>query len=81
VVENAMRVIAIEYYCACRAIDLRLKQSPEKHLGEGTNSAFTLLRNEIPYQGGDANWGVEIDHLYRLLSDQNFRTKLTNILN
>jgi histidine ammonia-lyase len=79
--ENAMRVIAIEYYCACRAIDLRLKQSPEKHLGEGTNSAFTLLRNEIPYQGGDANWGVEIDHLYRLLSDQDFRTKLTNILN
>jgi histidine ammonia-lyase len=81
ILENTLRVIAIEYYCACRAIDLRLKLSPEKHLGEGTAKAFDLLRSEIPYQSDDANWGVEISHLYRLLTDQDFRSKLTKILN
>ena len=81
ILENTLRVIAIEYYCACRAIDLRLKLSPEKHLGEGTAKAYDLLRTEIPYQSGDANWGVEISHLYRLLTDQDFRSKLTKILN
>lgn len=81
VLENTMRVIAIEYYCACRAIDLRLKLSPEKHMGEGTAKAYDLLRNEIPYQSGDANWGIEIDHFYRLLTDQVFRAKLVKLLN
>ncbi|MBM3136925.1 MAG: histidine ammonia-lyase [Chloroflexi bacterium] len=81
VMENTLRVIAIEYYCACRAIDLRLKLSPEFHLGAGTEKAYKLLRNEIPYQSGDANWGIEIDNLYRLLTTQDFRSKLTEILN
>lgn len=79
--ENTTRVIAIEYYCACRAIDLRLKLSPEKHLGERTNHAYDLLRSEIPYQSGDANWGSELDNLYRLLTDQDFRSKLEKIIN
>jgi len=81
VLENTMRVIAIEYYCACRAIDLRLKQSPENKLGEGTAKAYDLFRKEIPYQSGDANWGIEIDHFYRLLTDQVFRSNLAKLLN
>jgi len=81
VLENTLRVIAIEYYCACRAIDLRLKQSPEFHLGEGTEKAYKLLRNAIPYQSGDANWGLEINHLYHMLTEQDFRSKLAEIIN
>lgn len=81
VVENTLRVIAIEYYCACRAIDLRLMQSPGKKMGEDTRKAYELLRKEIPYQSGDANWGVEVDRLYGLLTDQDFRSKLEKILN
>jgi histidine ammonia-lyase len=81
ILENTMRVIAIEYYCACRAIDLRLKLSPENQLGEGTAKAYDLFRKEIPYQSGDANWGIEIDHFYRLLTDQVFRSKLAKLLN
>jgi histidine ammonia-lyase len=81
VMENTLKVIAIEYYCACRAIDLRLKQSPDNHLGEGTETAYKILRNEIPYQSGDANWGAEIDRLYRLLTEKDFRSKLEKIIN
>lgn len=81
VMENTLRVIAIEYYCACRAADLRLKLSPTKHLGEATQAAHNLLRNEIPYQSGDANWGTDLNNLYDLLNKSDFRNNLGKILN
>ena len=80
VVENTMRVIAIEYYCACRAIDLGRKR-PHGKIGVGTQRAYELLRKEIPYQGADANWGEELNHLYEVLSNQDFRSQLLEILN
>ena len=81
VMENTLRVIAIEYYCACRAVDLRLRQEPDKNMGKGTRGAYELLRKEIPYQSGDANWGIEIEKLFKLLTNENFRSNLIKIFN
>ena len=81
VLENTLRVIAIEYYCACRAVDLRLKQSPSKRMGTATQAGHDLLRGEIPYQSGDVNWGIELKNLYDLLVENGFRNKLVDILN
>jgi histidine ammonia-lyase len=81
IMENTLRVIAIEYFCACRAINLRLMKNPNLRLGCVTQLAHNLLCREIPYQSADANWGINLNHLYDLLVDNDFRKKLVNILN
>lgn len=81
VLENTAKVICIEYYCACRAIDLRLESMKTLKLGLKTQKAFDLLRGEIPYKSGDANWGREVDQLFSLCFHPPFREKLLQIIN
>jgi histidine ammonia-lyase len=73
VIENATHVLAIEVYCAARAIDLRLRERPEAVLGEGVGPAYRQVRQEVPYQPGDAWWGPEIEKIHALIHEQRFR--------
>ena len=82
ITENTAKVIAIEYYCACRAIDLRIKEKPSFTMGRKTRLAYDTLRKEIPYQAGDALWGKELDNLYNLiLYCTEFRERIYKIVN
>lgn len=72
VLENTAHVLAIELYTAARALDLRLRERPDSHLGAGTASAYELIRAAIPYQPGDAWWGPEIQRLHDLINSRVF---------
>lgn len=72
VLENTAHVLAIELYTAARALDLRLRERPDSHLGEGTASAYKVIRAAIPYQPGDAWWGPEIQRLHDLINARVF---------
>jgi histidine ammonia-lyase len=50
-----------------RAVDLRKRQFPEKHLGNGSSILHQDIRASIPYQAGDALWGAEIDQVLDLI--------------
>lgn len=69
IVENAVRVLAIEVYTACRAIDMRQMEKKNTKLGKTTGKAFDAVREIVPFQAGDAYWKEEIDllceHLYK----------------
>jgi histidine ammonia-lyase len=67
VVENVRQILAIELYTAARAVDLRKRQFPEKHLGNGSSILHQTIRTSIPYQAGDALWGAEIDQVLDLI--------------
>lgn len=67
IVENAVRVLSIEIYTACRAIDMRRKNMPNAKLGKETGKAFQAVREIVPFQAGDAYWKEEIDLLYEYL--------------
>lgn len=69
ILENTMHVLAIELYTAARALDLRLRDHPEAHLGVGTGAVFQSIRKEVPYQPGDAWWGPEIQRVHAMISD------------
>jgi histidine ammonia-lyase len=69
---NTTHVLAIEFYTAARAIDLRFKIQPNAKLGDGTQKAYDLIRSEIPYQAGDALWGPEIEKVKSLLLNKKF---------
>lgn len=67
VLDNARHVLAIELYCAARAIDIRLRQMPTALLGPGASRAYQVIRQQVPYQPGDAWWGPEIEAVRGLL--------------
>ena len=61
IVANTAHVLAIEFYTAARALDLRLRQNPNAQFGEGTSKAYSTIRKSVAYQPGDAWWGPEIE--------------------
>lgn len=64
---NTAHVLAIEFYTAARALDLRLRQNPKLILGKGTEKAYRIIRQRIDYQPGDAWWGPEIETVKGLI--------------
>ena len=79
VLENAAKIICIEIYTACRAIDLRRHAMPKLRLGRETAEVYNWVRALIPYQDGDAYWKEEIDLLQdELIYKKNFRENFYN---
>jgi len=75
IIRNTAHVLAIELYTAARALDLRLRNTPDIRLGQGTRKAYKTIRDEVPYQAGDAWWGPEIERMRELVLD-----KLVNVV-
>ena len=69
IIENTAHVLAIEIYCAARALDLRLRQIPDAAMGMGVSSAYQWVREFIPYQKGDTLWGPEIEKVHQNISN------------
>jgi histidine ammonia-lyase len=72
VLHNSTHVLAIEMYTAARALDLRLRQTPEKRMGGKTSQVFSKLRAKVPYQAGDAWWGPEIEQVKGMILNGDF---------
>lgn len=72
IVRNTTHVIAIEIYTAARALDLRLRDTPQADLGQGTYKAHQLVREQVPYRAGDALWGPEIDTVRQMIHKRRF---------
>ncbi len=69
IVKNTAHVLAIEIYCAARALDLRLRQIPNAKMGQGVNEVYRVIRESIPYKAGDSWWGPEIELVNDLISN------------
>jgi len=61
VIQNTAYVLAIEIYCAARALDLRLRMVSNAIMGSGVAAAHKKIRELVPYIAGDAWWGPEIE--------------------
>ena len=72
ILQNSFHVVAIELYTAARAIDLRKKIISKSKLGIGTEMAYKIIRDEVPYQAGDALWGPEIEKIKQLILQKSF---------
>jgi histidine ammonia-lyase len=72
VIENTAHVLAIEVYCAARAVDLRLRQMPGAKLGRGVALAYQRIREKIPYRAGDTWWGPQIETARDIILQEDF---------
>lgn len=73
IAHNAAHVLAVEMYSAARALDIRLREYPTLKMGEGVREAYHTIRDNIPYQPGDAWWAPEIEKVKELI----LRSKLS----
>jgi histidine ammonia-lyase len=69
---NTAHVLAIELYSAARGLDLRMRATPDGHMGEGTRAVYDRLRHQVPYQRGDAWWGPEIQRVHEMIDSRAF---------
>jgi len=67
IIDNTANILAIELFCASRAIDLRLRDNEKAKLGNGVEKAFKIIRKEIPYQAGDMLWGPDIEKMNNMI--------------
>jgi histidine ammonia-lyase len=67
IIQNTAHVLAIEIYCASRAMDLRLRQFPSAVMGVGVLAAHQKIREIVPYRPGDAWWGPEIEKVCEII--------------
>jgi len=50
IVDNVERILALELFAACQAIDFRREVlGPEAQLGRGTAPAYRLIRGNVPF--------------------------------
>ena len=80
IIKNTCHVLAIELYTAARALDLRLREEPEKNPGIGTKAAHDTIRKAVPYQPGDTLWGPEIDRVKELITNNLLLTNVRKAL-
>ncbi len=64
---NTAHVLALELFCAARALDLRLGQMPGAHPGRGVAEAHKRIRAALPFQAEDSLWGPDIEKLKQML--------------
>ena len=72
IIENTAHILAIEAYCAARALDLRLRQMPDAVMGAGVAAAYHKIRQQVPFQPGDAWWGPEIERVHSAILHPDF---------
>jgi len=76
IVDNLAHVLAVEVYCAARALDLALRKLPKAQMGVGTAAAHAAVRRIAPYQAGDAWWSPEVEALKEAIVSGDFNTQV-----
>ena len=80
IIENTTHILAVELYVAARALDIRIREIKDAKLGLGTNAAHKCIRDDVPYQAGDALWGPEIDKVRNLIEDGRIVSDVQQVL-
>ena len=76
VVENANKVIAIEIYCAARALDLRAPLQP----GPATGAVLELVREHVDGPGPDRPLALELAKVADLVRAGEILETVTNVI-
>ncbi|MCJ7700901.1 MAG: aromatic amino acid lyase, partial [Anaerolineales bacterium] len=80
ITQNTAHVLAIEVYCAARALDLRLRQMPDASMGIGVSKAYKTIREVVPYRAGDAWWGPEIHRVRELILNRFLNNQVRQVV-
>ena len=81
IAENVTKVLSIELFASCRAIEQRMRTQLDKKLGCKTAKAFKLIKEFFPYKADDCQWGLDMDKLYSYLcKPSEFQKEMRSVL-
>ena len=80
IIKNTTHVLAVELYVAARALDIRSRDIKDAKLGLGTGAAHQCIRENVPYQAGDALWGPEIEIVRDLVESGRIATEVQQVI-
>ncbi len=72
IVENVAHILAVEFFAAAQALDLRAAAMPEAQPGRAARAALRRLRQEIPFVKADRLFGPEIERVKVLIREGEF---------
>ena len=75
VIDNVRRILAVEYVCAARAIDLRAPLVP----ASGTGALLDLLRRDVPGPGPDRYLAPELASAETVLRSTDMSAALRDV--
>jgi histidine ammonia-lyase len=79
---NLTKILAIELYCAARAIQIRKIIQPDLQLGCGTQKVFDIFQEKFSYSKHDAQWRHDLEKLYALLEENSkWKKELLSVVN
>ncbi|HRN51606.1 MAG TPA: histidine ammonia-lyase [Anaerolineales bacterium] len=67
IAHNCAHVLAVELTLAARALDLRLAQLPGAQPGHGTAAALAAIRQQVPFEAGDALWAPGVARIKTMI--------------
>ncbi|MEK6221154.1 MAG: aromatic amino acid lyase, partial [Chloroflexota bacterium] len=73
---NVSHILAIELFTASQALDIRIHEIPNSHMGVGVLKAHAKIRDFVAYHASDTWWGPQIEAVKQIVEDG----KLTNII-
>jgi histidine ammonia-lyase len=74
IIENVERILALELFAACQAIDFRREiLGPEARLGKGTAPAYALIREKVPFIENDEVMYPHIEAIHELIASGKVR--------
>ncbi|MHC1784825.1 MAG: histidine ammonia-lyase [Anaerolineaceae bacterium] len=76
IIDNVTHILCVELYTAARAVDLRLRNNPDLHVGKGSRQIYEQIRKTIPYQAGDSLWGAEVEILKKEIKNRRISVSL-----
>ena len=79
VLEHVERIVAIEMLCACQGIDLRRRDGKVK-MGRGTQVAYDLIRERVPYLQGDTVLATHMNVVCDLVAEGVIKTAVEQAL-
>lgn len=63
VARNVEKILAIEFMCACQALDFAMPLKPHTYL----QGIYNLIRDKIPFAEKDRNFGSDINNMIQLI--------------
>ncbi len=67
IIDNVTHILSVEFYTACRAVDLR-KKVTSGNLGKKSGEVYNRIRREVEYHAEDRLWSVEIEKVKELVT-------------
>ena len=81
VLDHVETIIAIELLCAAQGIDFRQKEMGGiGRLGQGTQIAYALVREKVPFLQKDVNLSIHIESVRQLIADATIKLEVEQAL-